>query len=40
VNGSDGPLWNTAALAVTLDQVGFPPPAERLAALHNASYPP
>jgi hypothetical protein len=29
VNSSDGPLWNTAALAGTLDHVGFQLPAER-----------
>jgi hypothetical protein len=29
VNGSDGPLWNTAALAGTLGYVGFQLPAER-----------
>jgi hypothetical protein len=29
VNGSDGPPWNTVALAGTLDHVGFQLPAER-----------
>ena len=30
VNGSNGPPWNTAVLAGTLDQVGFPLPADQV----------
>jgi hypothetical protein len=36
VNGSDGPLWNTAALAGTLDHVGFQLQAERYEAWRSS----